>query len=186
MLGWFVTLRSDVAALRASWGSVRGGWREAISDARALISHRRLLIDTQAMTPQGMQVVLRTRLRLMGDTETDIRRDWLASTAPQAARAVAATHFRAVEAAVGGWAAAVGMERIAARILGTLGAAGIAAGSVERLLATDHAQLVAALLTDPYLLSGAAIYGLGVPARLVLRWRLRALFHRGLGASASD
>jgi hypothetical protein len=186
MLGWFVTLKSDVAALRASWGSVRGGWREVICDARALIKHRRLLIDTQAMTPQGMQVVLRTRLRLMGDTETDIRRDWLASSAPEAARALVATHFRVVAAASRGWGAALGMERIVARLLGTLGAAAIAAGSVERALTTDRAQLLHALLADPSLLSGVAIFVVGAPARRLLRWRLRVLFRRGLAPATGN
>src|SRR5262249_57237535 len=65
--GWLAATQADIAAPQASWHSVRGGGRGARQDAAELIRHRRVLVDTQAMTPDGMRTVLRTRLRLIGD-----------------------------------------------------------------------------------------------------------------------
>jgi hypothetical protein len=65
-------LGADVAALRASWQTVRGGWAAAVDDARQLIVRRRVLVQTKA----GQQLVLCTRLRLIGDTQTDVSRAW--------------------------------------------------------------------------------------------------------------
>lgn len=184
MFGWLTATGDDIAALWASWGSVRGGWRAARRDARELLAHRRLLIDTQAMTPQGMRVVLRTRLRLIGDTQTDILRGWLESSSPEAVRALAETHFQTVTAALGGWAAALGMERMLARLVGACGGIAAAASTVQEMLATERALLLHAILTDWRLLGGLGVLVLGVPIRWLLRRRVRAIFRSGLGAPA--
>jgi hypothetical protein len=178
-LGWLAATRADIGALRASWNTVRGGWRAARRDAAELITHRRVLVDTQAMTPDGVRAVLRTRLRLIGDTETDILRGWLATAPPEAVAAAATAHFAAVGAAAGGWAAAVGMERLLMRFLVLAGAFGGAAAALHRIMVTEASQLVDVLLTDWRLWIGVAFGLVGGAGRWLLRLRLRARFGGG-------
>jgi hypothetical protein len=177
--GWLAATRADIAALRASWHSVRGGWRAARQDAAELIRHRRVLVDTQAMTPDGMRAVLRTRLRLIGDTETVILRAWLAAAPPEAVAAAATAHFASVAAAAGGWAAAIGMERLAVRFFVLAGALGGAAAALHRVLVTEASQLVDAVLSDWRLWASVASGLLGAAVRWLVRLRLRALMRGG-------
>jgi len=177
--GWLAATRADIAAPQASWHSVRGGWRAARRDAAELIRHRRVLVDTQAMTPDGMRTVLRTRLRLIGDTETDILRAWLAVAPPGAVMAATEAHFASVAAAAGGWAAAIGMERLAVRFFVLAGTLGSAAGALHRILVTEASQLVEAVLTDRHLWVSVASGLLGGVVRWLVRLRLRALFSGG-------
>jgi hypothetical protein len=186
MAWWPAASIADIAALRASWGSVRGGWRAARQDAKQLLAHRRVLVDTQAMTPNGMQVVLRSRLRLSGDVETDILRAWLDATTPETVAASASEHFQAVAAAMGGWAAALGMERLATRLTIAIGSIAGAAATIRTVLASEPALLLHAVLTDWRLLAGFAFASLGVLIRWTLRWRLRSIFRGGLRATTSQ
>jgi len=177
--GWLAAIVSDVVALRTHWSGVRGGWRAARRDAEELVKYRRLLVDTSAMTPDGMAVVLRTRLRIIGDTQTDILRRWLATATPEAVERTSKTHFQAVAAALGGWNAARAMERVVIRLGWVIGGG----WSASVLLRTPTSDLRHVLWTNWHLLAGiAAPVVLGL-ARQVMRWRLRALFHRGLTAS---
>jgi hypothetical protein len=66
------------------------------------IEHRRLQVDTEAQTSNGSCVVLRTRVRLTGDVQTDILRCWLDGTPRQSVEELANRHFRAVADATGG------------------------------------------------------------------------------------
>ncbi|HXA21367.1 MAG TPA: hypothetical protein VNW90_03645 [Acetobacteraceae bacterium] len=182
MIAWFADIRTDIAALRASWGSVRGGWRAARKDAAQLIAHRRIMVDTQAMLPDGMRVVLRTRVRLNGDTETDILRPWLNATTSDSVAALASTHFLAVAAATGGLAAAVAMERLATRFMVAAGTAGGAGTTIWTVLTTKLALLIPTLLTMWALLVPVALAMAGVVVKLILRRRLRGMFRRGLSA----
>jgi hypothetical protein len=176
---WFAATAADVKTLRESWGSVRGGWRGARRDGFELVGHRRIQVDTQAMMPEGMRVVLRTRVRLNGDTETDILRRWFDTVAPAALEASAAVHFRGVAAAVAGFAAATSLERLIVR-------AGLFAGSVvsfvvalRHILQTDPSQVVWILLGDWMFWTALLLVLAVVLLRLFLRWRLRAIFRRG-------
>lgn len=177
---------ADIRALRASWNTVRGGWGAARNDARQLIAHRRILVDTPAMTGAGMQTVMRTRLRLSGDTQTDILRAWI-DTAPAAiVEATAQTHFQSVAAAMGGFAAALGMERLATRLAMLAGSIVSAGLTILRLLRADPALWLHILLTQWWLWSGLAFALLALVARWLLRWRLRARFGRGLRPQAAS
>ena len=182
MIAWFAESTADIAALRASWGSVRGGWRAARQDAVQLLAHRRIMIDTQAMLPDGMRVVLRTRLQLSGDTETDILRRWLDATASDTVATLARTHFQAVAAATGGLAASVGMERLATRFLVVAGTVVSAGTTIWTLLTTQPALLIPTLLARPALYVPVALAIAGVLLKLILGWRLRGMFRRGLSA----
>ncbi len=177
---------ADIKALRASWNSVRGGWGAARSDARQLIAHRRIMVDTPAMTGDGMQTVLRTRLRLSGDTQTDILRAWIDTAPPAIVEATAQTHFQSVTAAMGGFAAALGMERLATRFVMLVGTIATAAPTILRLLRSDPALWLHILLTQWWLWSGLAFALLALMMRWLLRWRLRARFRSGLGPQAAS
>ena len=181
MPGWLAASIADIEALRASWGSVRGGWRAARQDTKELLAHRQLQVDTVAMTESGMTVVLRTRIRLNGDTETDILRRWLEAATPAAAKDAAEAHFRAVAAAADGWAAALGMGRIATRLVILLGSVASAAATIRTLLASASGEQIHTHQTNQPLLAGLAFTLVGVLTRSILRLRLRAMFRHGLG-----
>jgi hypothetical protein len=183
MIAWFAESTADIAALRTTWGSVRGGWRAARQDAAQLLAHRRIMIDTQAALSDGMQVVLRTRLRLSGDTETDILRRWLDAATPDAVAKLACAHFKSVTAATGGLAAAVGMQRLLTRFMIVAGTAVGAATTIWTLLTTQPALLIPTLLTMPALYVPVALALAGALLKLILRWRLHGMFRRGLSAS---
>ncbi len=186
MVAFLASSIADFRALRASWNTVRGGWGAARSDARQLIAHRRIEVDTQAMTGNGMQPVMRTRLRLSGDTQTDILRGWIDTAPPAIVTATAETHFQSVAAAMGGFAAALGMERLATRLVVLVGSVVSAGATIRRLLETDRALWPHILLTHWWLWSGLAFALLALVARWLLRWRLRARFRGGLGPQAAS
>jgi hypothetical protein len=171
---------ADIRALRDSWGTVRGGWRAARRDAEQLIAHRQVLVATQAMTPDGMQVVLCTRLRLSGDTQTDILRIWFYKTKPELVDKTVQAHFQSVAEATGGFAAALGMERLTTRFAILAGTVWSAAATIRTLLEAEPASWLHIMLTQGWLMSGIAFASFGVLARWVLRWRLRARFRGGL------
>jgi hypothetical protein len=94
--------------------------------------------------------------------------------------AATTAHFAAVAAAAGGWAAAVGMERLAVRFLVLAGTVGSPAAALHRILVTEASQLVDAVLTDWRLWTSVAFGLLGGAVRWLLRLRLRAVARRGL------
>jgi hypothetical protein len=184
MAAFLATSIAEIQALRASWTTIRGGWRAARSDAQQLLAHRRVMVDTAAMTRDGMQTVLRTRVRLSGDTQTDVLRAWLDTATPETVAQAAQIHFQSVAAAMGGFAAALGMERLATRFTMLVGSLVSAAATINRLLREDPALWLHILATQWWLLSGLGFALLAVIARWLLRWRLRARFRRGLGPAA--
>jgi hypothetical protein len=176
---------ADLRALRDSWGSVRGGWRGARQDAEQLLAHRRLLVDTSAMTQIGAQVVMRTRLRLSGDVQTEILRAWLVAAPAEAVEETVREHFRSVAVAAGGWGAALGLQRIVTRMTIVVGSLGSAASTLWASLHSAPHEWLNIVLTHWWLLSGFALALLGGLARWALRLRLRAIFRRGLSAPST-
>lgn len=167
------SIGADIATLRAGWQTVRGGWPKVWQDARELIVRRRILVKTTAPTKQGDRLVLCTRLRLIGDTQTDVLRDWLGTSPAKDVAMVAEAHFRAVDAAMEGWNIALAMERVLLLLMSYIGLL---------IAATD---LVTQLMTAPSLWLrswplwiGLALPLLGQAARVILRWRLRTLIAR--------
>lgn len=178
MRAWLAAIVADVAAVRAGWQTVHGGWRAARRDARELIAHRRILVDTPAMTRDGMRVVLRTRLRLIGDTQTDILRSWFETASGNEAQAAVDAHFQSVAAAMSGWAVARAMERLLVRFSGILGGVVSIAAAIQKIVATPSPLLVHAVLTSWALWGGFGFALLGIIIRWFVRWRLRAMFRR--------
>jgi membrane protein insertase Oxa1/YidC/SpoIIIJ len=164
---------ADIVKLRASWQTVRGGWPQAWRDARELIVQRRILVKTSASTKQGHRLVLCTRLRLIGDTQTDVLRDWLGTTPVKDVTVVTETHFRAVDAAMEGWNIALAMERVLLQITSYIGLLIAATSFVTRIITAPSL-----LLRSWPLWFGLALPLLAQVVRIILRWRLRALFAR--------
>jgi len=182
MAAWLSASIADIQVLRASWTTVRGGWGAARSDAAQLLTHRRVMVDTSAMTRDGMQTVLRTRLRLSGDTQTDVLRVWIDSATSDIVERTARGHFQSVAVAMGGFAAALGMERLATRLVMLVGSVASAVATILTLLATEPALWLHTMLTHWLLLSGWVLALIGVAVRWILRLRLRAKFRGGLTA----
>jgi hypothetical protein len=180
VIAWFATFIDDIRVQCESWQSARGGWRAARDDARQLLEHRRVQVDTSATLAGQSRVVLRTRLRLTGDTETDILRGWLDTATPDQIQAATQAHFASVAAAMSGFTAALGLERLVTRLLVLIGTIGSAIAAVLTLLQADMTTWLHILFAHWWLLSGAALAPLGVLARWLLRWRLRVIFRRGL------
>src|SRR5262245_37851686 len=101
---------ADFNALLTAWNSA-GGWQAAWRDTVQLLAHRRVLVDTHAQTPDGSQVVLRTRVRLDGDVQTDVLRCWLVNTPRATIEVLAKAHFDSVADVTRGWSAAHAMMR---------------------------------------------------------------------------
>ena len=171
-------LAADLALLRANWRTVHGGWSAALRNAQALVARRRVLVKTTLPTPQGEQLVLCTRLRLSGDTQTDIRRRWFETAPPAQLTAAADAHFAAVAAATQGWNVALALERLAMQFIWTLGAAFAAIATIVKIVHLPPSQMFSAALTNPLLWSGLGLPLLGHAVRWALRWRLRRLFRR--------
>jgi hypothetical protein len=164
---------ADVATLRASWHTARGGWPKAWHDARELIVQRRVLVKTTAPGKQGDRLVLCTRLRLIGDTQTDVLRDWLGTAPAKDVVTVTEAHFQAVDAAMAGWNIALAMERVLLRLTSVIGLLIAASGLVTRLMTAPSL-----LLESWRLWFGLALPLLGHTVRIILRWRLRRLLAR--------
>jgi hypothetical protein len=172
---------ADFAILRAHWSGARAGLLQAWRDAKELVTHRRLRVDTSAMTPDGMAVVLRTRLRLIGDTQTDVLRGWLTTASPQAIELTSAAHFQSVAAALRGWTAVRSIHRVSMYFAWTF----TGCYSLWALWRTPWANLFDALLTTRSLWVGPLVASTMLLLRPLLRWRLRVWFRRGLAASSA-
>lgn len=187
MPAWLATVKTDLIALVAAWISLRGGWRTAWRDAVQLLSHRRIVVDTRAETEDGPQVVLRTRVRLTGDVQTDVLRCWLDGAPRPAAEALLTTHFRSVGDAARGWGAVAAGIRLASLAISAAGLVPASAFTIQLALQAQWNTLFSALLTDWRVLSGIVVVGIGWLLRQLLRWLLRRKFRAGLsGAGAIE
>jgi hypothetical protein len=171
---------ADLRALRSSWGSVRGGWRGARRDAAQLLAHRQLCVDTTAIMQAGEKVVMRTRLRLSGDVQTDILRAWLNAASAEAVEETTREHFKSVAMAAGGWGATLGMHRVVTRMTILAGSLWSAGSTVWTILHSSTSQWLHLALAHWWLMSGFAFALLGLLVQWILRLRLRAIFRRGL------
>jgi hypothetical protein len=172
---------AEIRTLRASWATARNGWSAARSDARQLLAHRRIMITTMAMVGGAQKRVLRTRIRLIGDTQTDVARAWIAQAAPQVVEQVTAAHFQSVAVAMSGFATALALQRLVTRLAMLGGTVAGAIPALRTLLTADRAQWLHLLLSQWWMLAGFGFALFALLVRLLLRRRLRALFRRGLG-----
>jgi hypothetical protein len=180
MQRWAASVVADVNALATAWGSVRGGWRSAWRDASQFLSHRRALIDTEAPTQEGVRVVLRTRMRLTGDVQTDILRSWLNGTSPAFVDELVRSHFSSVAAAVQGWSVVPAGIRLGSLCTVALGIIPGSAYSIRLALRAEWQMLISALLLNWWVLSGIAIAVFGFLLRRILRLWLQWKFRGGL------
>ena len=66
------SLRRDWRRITASIGTLRGGWRATWRHAREFAASRRIVVHSLSPSDGGPQLVLRTRVRLNGDVQTDV------------------------------------------------------------------------------------------------------------------
>ena len=163
---------ADVEILLAAWRSAPGGWRRAWRDAVTIMTRRQVLVETT----DGPAIVLRTRLRLDGDVETEILRRWLEATPRDAVESLTRRHFQAVRDAMRGWPAIRAMVRLGTRLLVTLGAVAGLFSAIETWLQVGWSSLLSALLADWWTLSSIAVMVLAP----VLRWAVRVWLRRKL------
>jgi hypothetical protein len=180
MPAWPASLVSDFKALAAAWNSIRGGWRGAWRDTVQLLARRRILVDTHAQTRNGMRVVLRTRVRLTGDVQTDILRCWLYDTPGPSIEALSKTHFQFVADAARGWSAVSAIVRLGSQVIVASGAIVGIPSAVRSSRQAGWESLVPALLTNWWVVSGIAAAALGFLVRRVVRVWLRKKFRGGL------
>lgn len=134
------------------------------------------------MTPDGAQVVLRTRFRLIGDTQTDILRGWLDAAASKELDDTVRTHFQTVAAAMHGWAAMRAIERVLILSAWCIGLLFGAATTAQKFMALPMSDAVFAVFTRWHLWVGLAPAVLGHLIRWLLRLRLRAVFRHAMSA----
>lgn len=167
---------ADVETLLAAWRSAPGGWRRAWRDAVSMMTRRQVLVETK----DGATIVLRTRLRLDGDVQTDVLRHWLDGTPRDAVDDVTGRHFQSVSDAMKGWPAVRAMVRLGTQLLVTLGAVAGLGSAIETWLRVGWDELLSALLADWWTLSSIAVAVLAPVLRWVVRWWLRRKLQNGL------
>ncbi|MGH7068166.1 MAG: hypothetical protein ACREFO_16160 [Acetobacteraceae bacterium] len=145
-------------------------WRNTAN----LVRHRQLIVPTRS----GAEVVLLTRVRLTGETETCVLRSWLDGTTAGDVETKAKQHFETVAAAVGASSAALGLVRFASLFAGIGGAIAAAVQAIRGLLAHGPASLPQIAATNGPLLAGLAFLLIGLALRPILRRWLRALIRR--------
>jgi hypothetical protein len=177
---WLTSLIADLRVLAAAWSSVRGGWRAAWRDAAQFLAHRRLQVDTQAETRDGTRVVLRTRVRLNGDVQTDILRCWLTDAPRQSVDELAKTHFQSVADATLGWSAVGAGIRLGSLLIVAVGAIPGSVSAIQPALQAEWGSLIPAVFTNWRVLAGITVAALGFLLRWVLRLWLRWKFRGGL------
>lgn len=145
-------------------------WRNMANLAR----HRQIAISTRS----GARVVLLTRVRLTGETETCVLRSWLDGAAADDLETTAKQHFEAVAAAACGSSAALGMVRLGSLFAGIGGAIAAAVQAIRGLIARGPASLPHIAATNGLLLAGLVFLLIGLALRPLLRSWLRALIRR--------
>jgi hypothetical protein len=166
------SLVADARAVRDAWRLGGAAWVTAWRNLSHLLVRRQLVIATEAVVAGAVQPVLRTRLRLSGDSETEILRGWLQATPATEIAALAETHFRAVAVATAS-PAFVAAAKLGGRVIAALGTAGGLAVFVADAIRHGWAALGPALLANWGLLSSLAVAGLGFVLRHAFRFWLR-------------
>jgi hypothetical protein len=177
---WPASLIADFNALAAASSSVRGGWQGAWRNTMQFLAHRQVLVDTQGQTWNGIRVVLRTRVRLTGDVQTDILRCWIDGSPRPLVEALAKAHFQSVADAVHGWSAARAMIRLGSQLIVALGVFAGIPSTVRTAFEAGSESLVPAVLANWGVLFGVASAAVGLMLRWVLRLWLRWKFRGGL------
>ena len=178
--GWPASLIANLKAAAEGWSTVRGGWRSAWRDAGELIAHRRVMVETR----DGVRLVLRSRMRLNGDVQTEILRSWVESAPRPAIEALAKAHFRSLAAAAGGWRVVDALCSLASQLAVLIGAVLWFASVVRAAFETGWGSLLPLLLANRWSISGLVIAALGMLFRSALRIWVRWQLRRTLAAGA--
>lgn len=173
------SLRRDWRRITASIGTLRGGWRATWRHAREFAASRRIVVHSLSPSDGGPQLVLRTRVRLNGDVQTDVLASWLRSTPDATVQALTAAHFREVAAATASWPALAALARLGSKLLVVVTVAMWAVSAIQHG-ASGWRMLAVSLLADWRVWFGLVTATVGVTLRVALRLWLRCHFRCGL------
>lgn len=166
-------IAADARAVAAAWSARDSNAPNAAKNLSALLIQRRLVIDTSGPVGDHTDVVLRTRLRLSGDSETDILRDWLQTTPSADVETLCTAHFRSVGAATSLSPVIGAAIRLATDFAVMVGTAGGIVAIARDLLSEGWRALGPALLANWGLRAGIILGIMGVVLRILLRTWLR-------------
>src|SRR5215469_14458380 len=173
-------IAADVRAVAAAWSARGGNAPNAAENLSTLLTRRQLVIDTSGPVGDRTDIVLRTRLRLSGDSETDILRDWLQNTPSADVETLCTAHFRSVAAAAALSPVIGAVIRLATDLAVMMGSVGGIVAIVRELLREGWRALGPALLANWGLAAGVILAITAMALRMLLRsWlrqKLRALF----------
>ncbi|HEU0216896.1 MAG TPA: hypothetical protein VFQ90_09550 [Stellaceae bacterium] len=171
---------ADVRAVAAAWSARGSDAPNAATNLSTLLIRRQLVIDTSGPVGDRTDIVLRTRLRLSGDSETDILRDWLQTTPSADVETLCTAHFRSVAATTSLTPVIGAVIRLATDLAILMGTVGGIVAIVRDLLREGWRALGPALLANWGLAAGVILAMTGMALRILLRtWlrqKLRALF----------
>jgi hypothetical protein len=176
-----IELVTAIGSLVAACSALPGRIVEARRRAVELAGRRRIRVQTEVATAGGVEVVLRTWVRLFGDTQTDILKSWVEHTKPESAQATIQAHFDAVAASTR-FLDSLRMFALATNVLAWFGFTGIAFKPLWPLLETQEWGAIIPTMLDHWRwpLAGLALPVFHLVVRWALRWRLRQVFSRSL------
>jgi hypothetical protein len=170
---WLPGVTSDVLVLRGAWDSVRGGWRGALREANILIASRCAIVDTSGQTANGKHVVLRTRIWIDGDFQTDVL--WSAEIASP----IIDAHFRAVWAVAGSLLVQAALKRLVTLGVVWSGTLLCVVMPMYRIIAVGFIQEAQAVILDRRIWAGLAFVVSGLTTHWALTLRTRRMFRSG-------
>ena len=173
------SLRRDWRRITASIGTLRGGWRATWRHAREFAASRRIVVHSLSPSDGGPQLVLRTRVRLNGDVQTDILASWLLSTPQTAVQALTAAHFREVAAATASWPALAALANLSSKLFVVVSITMWTISGIQHGIG-EWRVLAASLVTDWRVWFGLVTVTCSLVLRMALRFWFRRHFRRGL------
>jgi len=166
-------IAADVRAVAAAWSARGGNAPNAAENLSTLLTRRQLVIDTSGPVGDRTDIVLRTRLRLSGDSETDILRAWIQATPSADVETLCTAHFRSVAATTSLTPVIGAVIRLATDLAILMGTVGGIVAIVRGFLREGWGALGPALLANWGLAAGIILAVTGPALRMLLRTWLR-------------
>lgn len=173
------SVKEDCRRIAASFISIRGSRQATWRHARELAASRRILVQSLSPSDAGPQLVLRTRVRLNGDVQTDILASWLLSTPQAAVQALTAAHFREVAAATASWPALAALANLSSKLFVVVSITMWTISGIQHGIG-EWRVLAASLVTDWRVWFGLVTVTCSLVLRMALRFWFRRHFRRGL------
>jgi len=146
-----------------------------------LAEHRRIKVQTEAVTDGGKEVVVQTWIRLFGDTQTDVLKNWIQQAKSETVQVTVQAHFEAVAVRAESLES-LRLFAMTTKIFAWLGSTAILIKPLWPLLEHQEWEAIIPMMLSQWhwLLAGFALPIFHQVGGRVLRWRLRQVFRRGL------